>query len=209
MNRLLLRCGLCAGPLFVTLFTIDGATRPDYDPLRQPVSTLALGPRGYIQTINFAVTGALYVSGAVGLFSAAGAQRRRLGPALVAAAGVGLLSSAIFRSDPAGGYPPGTDGSQFELTATGKAHSLVAVPIFIGLPIAALVYGREAFTKHERGWSTTCAATAVGMVATMGPAGRFDQPQGIGRYAGLFQRSAIITGFGWLTLLFARALRLR
>ena len=61
-TRGLLRCGLAAGPAFVAAFLVEGAVRDDYRPLRHPVSSLALGPRGWIQTGNFAVTGALFLA---------------------------------------------------------------------------------------------------------------------------------------------------
>jgi hypothetical protein len=56
-TRGLLCCGLAAGPVFVTTFLTDGATRNGYRPSRHPVSSLALGPRGWVQAANFAVTG--------------------------------------------------------------------------------------------------------------------------------------------------------
>jgi len=42
--------GVIAGLRFVVAFLLEGATRPDYDPLRHPVSSLALGPFGWTQT---------------------------------------------------------------------------------------------------------------------------------------------------------------
>jgi hypothetical protein len=62
--RGLLRCGIAAGPLFTATFLAEGAARDGYRPLRHPVSSLALGPRGWIQTANFAVTGVLTLAGA-------------------------------------------------------------------------------------------------------------------------------------------------
>ena len=50
----LLCCSAIAGPLFVTVFVVEGAQRPDYKPLRHPVSSLALGSRGSVQVANFA-----------------------------------------------------------------------------------------------------------------------------------------------------------
>ena len=35
----LLVCGMVAGPLFFAIFLTAGAVRPDYDPLRHPVSS--------------------------------------------------------------------------------------------------------------------------------------------------------------------------
>jgi hypothetical protein len=54
-TRGLLRCGQAAGPVFVVAFLLEGARREDYLPLRHPVSSLALGPRGWVQTANFTV----------------------------------------------------------------------------------------------------------------------------------------------------------
>ena len=65
--RRLLRCGVWAGPVFAAMFLAEGAVRDGYRPLRHPVSSLALGPRGWIQTANFAVTGVLCLAGAAGL----------------------------------------------------------------------------------------------------------------------------------------------
>ena len=62
-TKTLLACGAIAGPLFVFAFLIEGATRADYDPLRQPVSSLALGDQGWTQSANFLVTGLLMLTG--------------------------------------------------------------------------------------------------------------------------------------------------
>src|ERR1700733_3253474 len=65
--RGLLRCGLWAGPVFTAVFLAEGTAREDYRQLRHPVSSLALGPRGWVQTANFVVTGTLFLAGAAGL----------------------------------------------------------------------------------------------------------------------------------------------
>ena len=116
--RELLCCGAAAGPLFVMVFVVEGPHRPDYKPLRHPVSSLALGSRGSVQVANFAVAGTLYLAGAAGL------MRTRdpllgtgLGPALFGGVGLGLLGSAAFSADPVSGYPPGTPGAPTEQTA--------------------------------------------------------------------------------------------
>ncbi len=66
-TKTLLACGVIGGPLFVVMFFIEGATRADYDPLRHPVSSLALGDRGWTQSANFLVTGFLMLAFAIGL----------------------------------------------------------------------------------------------------------------------------------------------
>jgi hypothetical protein len=66
-TRGLLRCGQAAGPVFVAAFLLEGGRREGYQPLRHPVSSLALGPRGWIQTASFTVTGTLFLAAAAAL----------------------------------------------------------------------------------------------------------------------------------------------
>jgi hypothetical protein len=198
-----------AGPVFAVTFLAEGAVREDYRPLRHPVSSLALGPRGWVQTVNFAVTGVLCLAGAAGLRLAgdrtAGSPA---GSALVAAAGAGLIMSAAFPTDPVGGYPPGTPEMLTEPSRTGIAHNLSAIPVFFGLSAAALGYGWRSWRAGERGFAGCCAATAVSMPVTMALAGAgFSQSPRLADYGGLFQRASIITGFGWLTAVSARTLQ--
>jgi hypothetical protein len=209
--RRLLRCGVAAGPAFAAVFLAEGATRDGYHPLRHPVSSLALGSRGWVQTSNFSVAGALCLAGAAGL-RLAGDQpggSRSVGPAMVAAAGAGLLGSAAFATDPVGGYPPGTPDTPAEFSRAGAAHNLCAVPVFLGLPAAAAYYGwRSRRAGQPPGFAVYCAATAAAMPVAAALAGAgFGQPAGLGRYGGLFQRASIMVGFGWLTIVSARGLR--
>ncbi len=66
-TKALLACGAIAGPLFVLVFLVEGATRAGYDPLRHPVSSLALGDHGWTQIANFVVAGLLTLAFAAGL----------------------------------------------------------------------------------------------------------------------------------------------
>lgn len=207
--RRLLRCGMWAGPVFTAAFVAEGAVRDGYRPLRHPVSSLALGPRGWIQTLNFAVTGVLTLAGAAGLrLTGDHPAGSDAGPVLVAAAGAGLIGSAAFRTDPVGGYPPGTPDMPAKFSRAGSAHNLAAVPVFFGLPAAAAGYGWRSWRAGQApGFAICCAATAVIMPVTMVLAGAgFGQSSRLGSYGGLFQRASIITVFAWLTALSARAL---
>jgi hypothetical protein len=208
--RGLLRCGLWAGPVFTAVFLAEGTAREDYRQLRHPVSSLALGPRGWVQTANFVVTGTLFLAGAAGLRLAGDrVPGGRTGPALVAAAGAGLIASAAFPTDPVRGYPPGTPDVLTSPSRVGIAHTLAAVPVFLGLPAAALGYGWRSWRAGEPpGFAACCAATAVTMPAAMTLAGAgFSQSPRLADYGGLFQRVSIITGVAWLTAVSARALR--
>jgi hypothetical protein len=199
-----------AGPAFAAVFLAEGTAREDYRQLRHPVSSLALGPRGWVQTANFVVTGTLFLAGAAGLRLAGDrVPGGRTGPPLVAAAGVGLIAAAAFPTDPVRGYPPGTPDVLTRPSRVGIVHNLAAIPVFFGLPAAALGYGWRSWRAGERpGFAACCAATAVTMPVTMGlAAAGFGQSPRLAGYGGLFQRASIIAGFAWLTAVSARALR--
>ena len=206
--RGLLRCGLWAGPVFTAVFLAEGTAREDYRQLRHPVSSLALGPRGWVQAANFAVTGTLVLATAAGLGRAADpALSSRAGRALIGAAGAGLIGAAVFRTDPVSGYPPGTPDALTQPTRTGVIHNLASVPVFLGLPAAAFICGWKSARAGHRGFGLYSAATATTVLATMALAGAgFNQSPRLVNHAGLFQRASIITGLGWLTALSAQAL---
>jgi hypothetical protein len=208
-TRRLLRCGVAAGPVFVAVFLLEGAVRDGYRPLRHPVSSLALGSRGWIQTGNFAVAGTLILAGAAGLARAGDpAGRSRVAPALIGAAGAGLIGSAVFTTDPVSGYPPGTPDALTDPSQAGATHKLAAVPVFFGLPAAALACAWRSWRAGQRGSALYSGGTAVTMLATMALAGAgFGQSPRLVQVGGLFQRASIITGFTWLTTLSARALQ--
>jgi uncharacterized protein DUF998 len=207
-TRGLLRCGVAAGPIFAAVFLVEGAVRDGYRPLRHPVSSLALGPRGWIQTGNFAVTGTLFLAGAAGLARAGDRAVGRAAPALIGAAGAGLIGAAVFPTDPVSGYPPGTPDAPARPTRTGIAHNLAAVPVFLGLPAAALAAGWRCWRAGQHRFGLYSAGTAVTMLTTTALAGAgFGQSPRLVNFGGLFQRVSIITGFAWLTALSAQALR--
>jgi uncharacterized protein DUF998 len=208
-TRRLLRCGVVAGPVFVAVFLSEGAVREGYRPLRHPVSSLALGSRGWVQAGNFAVAGTLFLATAAGLARTGDrAASSRAAPALIGAAGAGLMGSAVFTTDPVSGYPPGTPDALTQPTRSGIAHNLAAVPVFLGLPAAALISSWQAWRAGQRGFALYSAGTAIIMPAamTMAAAG-FGQSPRLVRFGGLFQRASIITGLAWLTALSARALQ--
>ena len=142
-TKALLACGVIAGPLFVLVFLVEGATRAHYDPLRHPVSSLAFGDSGWTQRANFLVTGLLMLAFAIGLWRAL----RPLGgstwgPLLVGACAVGLLGAGIFVADPMNGYPPGTPDKRLDYSAHGVLHDLFSTPFFLGLPVTCFIFSR-------------------------------------------------------------------
>ena len=101
-----------------------------------------------MQVTNFAAAGTLYLAGATGLFCARDPLLGgRLGPALFADVGLGLLGSAAFCTDPVSGYPPGAPDSPSDRTTTGAMHNIAAVPIFPGIPAVALASPKRTLSR--------------------------------------------------------------
>ena len=100
LTTLSIWCGILVGPFFIAVFLIEGLLRSGYQPLRQPVSALAIGPRGWIQRTNFYVTGLLALLYAFGLHGALAVYGSSWWlPALVAVFGLGLIGAGIFVTD--------------------------------------------------------------------------------------------------------------
>jgi len=206
-SKTLLACDAIAGPLFIFAFLIEGATRAGYDPLRQPVSSLALGDQGWTQSANFPVTGFLMLVFAIGL-------RRVLrplggptwGPLLVGAYAIGLLGAGVFAADER--LSPGTSDERLHYSMYGVLHDLFSTLVFLGLPAACFVFGRWFAAQEKRGWATYSIVTGVVFLGTfiLSSAG-FGQAEGLVDMAGLLQRVAVTVGFGWLTLLAVHLLR--
>lgn len=92
-NQVLLACGMAAGPLFTVAYLLQGASRVGYRPFRHPVSSLAFGRAGWVQTVNFLLAGLLPLVFAVGLWRVGFS---RWGALLIGAWAVGLLGAGAF-----------------------------------------------------------------------------------------------------------------
>ena len=65
--RTLALAGLIVPAWFTTLVIVQGVLAPDYSHVALPISALAAWPRGWIQNLNFYVSGSLLAALAVGL----------------------------------------------------------------------------------------------------------------------------------------------
>jgi hypothetical membrane protein len=203
-TTVLFTCGAAAGPLFVVGFLVAGALRADYDPLRHPVSSLAIGGQGWVQVANFLVSGALLLAFAVGL-RADGAAGRWV-PVLLGLVAVGLLGAGVFVADAIGGYPAGTPPQPVR-TTVGVLHDLFSTPVFTALPLACVVLARRTGRTAWSAWSAAAGVVflAAFVLASIG----FGQHPALAAVGGLFQRVALVVGFGWVFALAVQRLRAR
>jgi len=206
-DQALLLCGVIAGPLFVTAFLIQGALRPDYNPLRNSISTLELGSAfGWIQSLNFIVASLLTLAFAIGVRRVLRLEMRSIwGPLLIGLWAVGLMGAGIFVTDPDIGYPPRTP---YPIPASmhGILHNLSAGLQFPAGILACLVFARWFAVRRQRGWAFSSAISGVVLLISVVLASyafprAFPQTEGLGSLGGLFQRIAAVCGWGWLTAL--------
>ncbi|MGP3974031.1 DUF998 domain-containing protein [Streptomyces sp. 8N114] len=199
-NQLLLACGMAAGPLFTATYVLVGVRRRGYKPLRHPISSLALGPAGWSQTVSFICAGLLSLALSVGLWRDGPS---RWGALLIGVWAVGLVGAGIFRTDPVRGYPPGTPDQPGRQTRAGALHDLFSLVAFLALAVACFVLA----LTDSLGWAIYSIASGVLFAATMVFANTaFDQNQRLAHLGGLLQRTAITIGWTWLTLLAVRTL---
>lgn len=206
-SRKLLAAAFVAGPLFTVVYLAEGAFRGHgYSPFRHPVSSLALGPRGWEQVLNFVVCGLLTVLFSIGLRRTLRSGPGALAlPLLVAVWGAGLIGAGIFETDPIGGYP--TTASP--VTLHGQLHDLAfSLPAFTALAFAMLTAGVAFGRRRLRTFALYSALSSIAFIAcfvlaTLG----FSGTEPWVSTAGLWQRLRLSVGWLWLGLLAANGFR--
>jgi hypothetical membrane protein len=200
--RLLLACGVIGPLLFIVVFLIEGATRPNYSAWHNVVSSLSQGEGGWMQMTNFIVCGALVLAFAIGLRRVLRTGRGSTwGPILLGTSGLCLIGAGLFVTDTLLGYPPGSSST---ITVHGTLHNILSLFVFASLIAACFVLARRfAADPAWRGWAfysiTTGILVAIFFVLT-------DVVAALNGPAGLFQRICIITGWSWISLLAFRLL---
>lgn len=216
--RRLTLTGLCiwagiVGPIvFFAVFTVDGALTPGYSAWSEPVSYLALGPAGWIQTANFIVLGVLLAAFAFAFFR----RMRAVGGGawlvtisiLLVVSGLGYLLAGIFTS-----APPGEPQNPM--------HTVAFSTVFLPLGIAGVAAGVQ--LVRAVGWravgSYSILAGLVVLAAALGNLSSFLAPtpqtpisspasqQVLGGLGGLANRVVVALALAWYVMLAVRMLR--
>src|SRR4029453_4901968 len=169
MKGSLLAFGLVAGPLFVVASLAQGFTRTGFDLVRHPISLLSLGSLGWLQVANFAVSGVLYVVGAVGLREALGPGRGSTwAPRLVALTGVGLIVAGVFTTDAGAGFPPGALAGAPAMSWHGVLHEVGFALSFVGAIAACGVFARRYASLGRRAGAVAAVTTVVAVLVIAG-----------------------------------------
>jgi hypothetical protein len=166
-TRTLLASGAAGAALYLVASLMLAATRPGFDMRRHPFSMLSLGHLGWLQVGNFALSGLLFIAGAVGLRRVLrDGPGRRWGPLAIGGIGVGLVAGGVFRADPALGFPPGAaDGPAATISWHGNLHAAAFGLGMLSLMTAFVVFARRFAATGQRAAAWYSFATAVAFVA--------------------------------------------
>lgn len=198
-TRTLLGAGAAAGPFYLALGLIQAFVREGFDLSRHPLSVLANGPGGWVQTANFALTGLMVVAAAVG-FSRVFGKR----PAMtwfLAGYGLAMILAAIFPADPVDGFPPGTpEGFPTSISTTGLLHFAAGALAFLFLGLSGVT---AAWTMWRRRRPPLAALSLFSGLSVIGGFfGGMVLPVGV---AGIW--FAVVVGWVWLTVLSVQEIR--
>jgi hypothetical membrane protein len=200
LTRGLLVGGILAGPVFLVTVAVQALTREGFDLTRHPLSLLAVGEGGWVQTANFLLAGVLGLGFAVGVGrSLRSGPAHVAGPWLLAVFGLGLVIGGAFTADPGLGFPAGApEGIPETLTVHATIHAIAPPLAFLALIAACLVFARRFVREGRRGAAAWSIAAAVGCLALTAPVGP-------GTSVRLFVGIAL--AFAWLIWLGADLLR--
>lgn len=160
ITRSLLGYGVLAGAFYVVVGVIQGLTRAGFDFARHDLSLLSNGSLGWIQIVNFVLTGLMTVAAAVGMHRSPNGGT--WGPRLVGAYGVALVLAGVFVADPMNGFPAGTPAGK---PATMSWHSLLHLISgslgFACLIAACFVFAARFARRSMPGWAWYSRITGV------------------------------------------------
>ena len=166
VTRSLLGYGVVVGPFYLLVGILQGIFRPGFSFARHPLSVLANGSFGWVQTINFALSGIMVVAAAVGMKRVVG---RGSGPTFGALVvfGVGVFLAAIFRADPMDGFPIGTpSGMPTSMTTRGMMHFVVSMIAFTSFGVSAILASRMFSRREENAMSRLSLVSGIVVLLT-------------------------------------------
>ena len=183
------------GPVaFLAIATVEGGLRAEYSSIAEPISALALGPRGWIQQLDFALLAVSFISLSLVL-------RKQLRPGVVSVSapvvflvmGLGVAGAGLFNMD-APGAPP---------TLVGRLHELSGFLVFPWMPVVTLLAARR--FRRDPDWRSYFGytlATGLFIVATLAFFLIFvgvpsSPPRAFSEFRGVVQRVMLAAFFAW------------
>ena len=185
------------GPIVVVVGDVAASSStPGYSPIRDSISSLALTPIGWLQSICFLAMGLLLEIFIAGLFfNIRRARGFHAGIVLLALCGFVLMLIAAFRMD-APGAPR---------TTAGIIHTVASYGLGLLFPIAILSVAPS--LKSDPNWRTIFAYTLVAGVLAFGLiiGAFFTEQTG---WFGLYERIIVANAIVWVEVVAVHYLRL-
>ncbi|HJT56066.1 MAG TPA: DUF998 domain-containing protein [Ktedonobacteraceae bacterium] len=184
--------------LYIIIDVIAQLLPPHYNPITQAESDLAVGPYGYLMTINFVIRGVLSLALLIGFMkNTSASERSQAGLVLLGIWAVGAFLLALFPTDiPGSGHA----------TLHGRIHLLVAFIAFVSVAIGELLLSLR-FSMDERWRSMRTPALTIASLTLIALVLPFAGPFiGLGSIGGVLERLFLGLALLWILLV---ALRLR
>lgn len=174
--------GIIALPFYITLSLLLAFTRDGFDWVIHPASFLSLGSFGWIQILNFVLTGLLLIACGVGIRKSyqSGVGSTWLTPLFVIM-GIGMIMGGVFVADPALGFPPGTpDGFPETTSWHSKVHGFAPLIASLAHTIILFIFARWFYKNGRKGLMVlTILITIAMLVLSSIPGATADWDQGI------------------------------
>jgi len=195
VTRSLLGYGVLAGPFYLAVGLIQAFVRNGFDLARHPLSVLANGPGGWVQTANFVLTGLMVLAAASGFARVLGPKSRATSWFL-GAFGASMIVAAVFRADPMDGFPIGTpEGPPTSISSTGMTHFIAGTVGFVALAVSCFFAARAMSRRNVRSLARLSFASGLAVLLGFfgGPALSSSPVLGIW--------FSVVVGWTWLTIL--------
>jgi len=198
--------GILGPAIFVATFTIEGWLRAGYNPISTYVSALSLGPRGWIQILNFLLLGLLLLLFSFGVATEfPSGKASRWGVILLMTMAFLFLVSGPFVMDPMG-------TPQTQVTVHGTIHGIAGAIVFLLMPISCFVFLRRFREENQwrpfQGWTLALGILVAMAVVALSITSK--SPSMINLFQdwfGLIQRFIIVPFMLWVFLFALRLLQ--
>ena len=194
VTRSLLGYGVLAGPFYLAVGLAQAFLRDGFVFSRHPLSVLANGPGGWVQTANFVITGLMVIAAAVG-FARVLAPASRATSWWLGAFGASMIAAAVFRADPMDGFPAGTSvGPPTAMSVTGMMHFIVGTLGFTALGVSCFVAARAMSRRGMPRLARLSVASGVLVLVAFFGGGAFANTSG--GILGIW--ISVVAGWAWL-----------
>ncbi|MEI6309589.1 MAG: DUF998 domain-containing protein [bacterium] len=185
--------GLLGPALFILIFLVAGWLRPGYDPLRQTVSKLALGPGGWLQTADFLLLALAMAAFALAAWFQLGKEwLSRLGILTLAMVALGFFLLAFF---------PAESG-----TLLGQIHQRITEVVALLFVAGASLMAFSLFRLPDwrrMAWPTLVVAL---LTLTLALGWKYFPEEWLRSWRGLYERILIVIPLFWQMTLACRML---